>query len=140
MSTPHQAEATPRSVVLALYEAINRRDYDAGLALIDEQFDWLEPAQALLGRHHSGIDEVRRAAERQVEVFDQFSIEPEEFHEHGERVAVSVRQRARGGASGAEVEIRIGHLWTVRGGKAVSLEVFRAPGDAHSAAALAEDS
>jgi hypothetical protein len=52
------------------------------------------------------LDEVRRAVELQLEVFDKFTIEPEEFHEHGARVAVAVRQRARDGASGVEVEIR----------------------------------
>ena len=57
---------------------------------------------------------------------------------HGERVAVSVRQRARGNASGAEVEILIGHLWTVRGGKVIALEVFPAAEDAHSAARAAD--
>ena len=39
-----------------------------------------------------------------------------------------------GGASGIEVEIRIGHLWTVRDDKAVRLEVFPAREDARKAA------
>jgi ketosteroid isomerase-like protein len=41
-----------------------------------------------------------------------------------------VRQRARGGASGVELEIRIGHLWTVRDGKIARLDVFAARDDA----------
>jgi ketosteroid isomerase-like protein len=70
----------------------------------------------------------------QLEVFDEFTIEAEEFHEHGDHVAVPIRQRARGGLSGVEVEIRIGHLWTVRDGKAIRLEVFPARDDARTAA------
>ena len=124
------------SVVRAIYEAISRRDYDAGFALLDEEFEWLEPERALLGRRHTGIDEARRAIERWVEVFDDFSIEPEHFKARGERVAVSVRQRARGAVSGAEIEIQIGHLWTVRNSKVVALEVFPARQDAYEAAAL----
>jgi ketosteroid isomerase-like protein len=81
-----------------------------------------------------GAVEVRRAIDAQREVFDEFVIEPEEFHEHGDYVAVPVRQRARGGVSGVEVEIRIGHLWTVRNGKAIRLEVFPAREDAREAA------
>jgi uncharacterized protein len=128
---------TPRSpteVVRALYEAINTRDYEAGFALLDEDFEWLEPEQTLLSGNHRGFAEVRQAIEAQLEVWDEFTIEPEEFHEIGDRVAVPIRQRARGGASGVEVEIRIGHLWTVREGKIVRLEVFPAREDARKAA------
>ena len=130
--------ATPAEVVRSLYEAINRRDYDAGFALLDEDFEWIEPEHGLLGGPHRGFDEVRRAIEAQLEVFDEFTIDPEEFHEHGDQVAVPVRQRARGGLSGAEVEVRIGHLWTVSGGRIIRLEVFPAREDARRAAQRAE--
>jgi hypothetical protein len=130
--------ATPAEVVRSLYEAINRRDYDAGFALLDEDFEWIEPEHGLLGGPHRGFDEVRRAIEAQLEVFDEFTIDPEEFHEHGDHVAVPVRQRARGGMSGAEVEVRIGHLWTVSGGRIIRLEVFPAREDARRAAKRAE--
>ena len=72
--------------------------------------------------------------EAQLDVFDEFEIEPEVFFERGEHVAVTVRQRAHGEASGVEVEIRIGHLWTVRDGEIVRLEVFAARDDARKAA------
>lgn len=130
-------EATPTSMVRAIYEAINERDYEAGFALLDDEFEWIEPEQSLLGGRHRGFEEIRRAIEMQLEVFDEFTIKPEEFHEHGDRVAVPVRQRARGGVSGVEVEIRIGHLWTVRNGRIVRLEVFPAGDDARKAAELA---
>jgi ketosteroid isomerase-like protein len=126
--------------VRAIYKAMSERDYGAGFALLDEDFEWLEPGHGLLSGPIRGVDEVRRAIEEQLEVFDQFVIEADEFHEHGDRVAVSVRQRARGGVSGVEVEVRIGHLWTVRNGKAIRLEVFPAREDALRAAEAAERS
>ncbi len=129
---------TPSETVQAVYEAINSRDFEAGFALLDERFEWLEPDQTLLSGHHRGFEEVRRAIEMQLEVFDEFTIEPEEFHEYGERVAVPVRQRVRGGVSGVEIEVRIGHLWTVKAGKILRLEVFPAREDARHAAELAE--
>jgi ketosteroid isomerase-like protein len=119
--------------IRALYRAINERDYAAGFALLHEDFEWIEPEHGLLGGPHRGVDAVRRAIEMQLEVFDEFTIEPEEFHEHGSQVAVAVRQRARGGVSGVEIEIRIGHLWTVRDGTAIRLEVFPAREDARAA-------
>jgi ketosteroid isomerase-like protein len=133
-------QQSPTDAVRALYRAINERDYEGGFALLAQDFEWLEPDHGLLGGPHRGVDEIRRAIETQLEVFDEFVIEPEEFHEHGDHVAVSVRQRARGGVSGVKVEIRIGHLWTVRNGKAIRLEVFPARDDARKAAEAAERS
>jgi uncharacterized protein len=125
---------SPTELVRALYEAINARDYETGFALLDEDFEWLEPEETLLGGTHRGFDEIRQAIEAQLEVWDEFTIEPEDFYEVDDRVAVPIRQRARGGSSGAEVEIRIGHLWTVSDGKAIRLEVFAARADARKAA------
>jgi ketosteroid isomerase-like protein len=129
--------APPTELVRRLYEAINARDYEAGFAMLDEDFEWVEPEQTLLSGNHRGFEEVRQAIEAQLEVWDEFTIEPEEFHAFGDRVAVPIRQRARGGSSGVEVEIRIGHLWTIRDGKAVRLEVFPASADARKAAECA---
>jgi ketosteroid isomerase-like protein len=130
MSSP---APSPTELVQSLYEAINARDYEAGFALLDQDFEWLEP-QTLLGGDHRGFGEVREGIQAQLEVWDEFTIEPEEFHEVGDRVAVPIRQRARGFSSGAAVEIRIGHLWTVRDGKVIRLEVFPAREDARKAA------
>ena len=128
------SEDSPGEQVRALYKAMAERDYHAAFALLSEDFEWLEPDQSLIGGHHQGFAEVLQAIEAQLDVFDQFEIEPEAFFERGEHVAVSVRQRARGEASGVEVEVRIGHLWTVRDGKIVRLEVFAARDDARKAA------
>lgn len=124
---------TPTQVIEAVYSAINERNYEAGFARLASDFEWLEPEQSLLGGAHRGPDQIRRGLEAQLEVFDEFTIEPEGFHESAGRVAVAVRQRARGSASGVEVEIRIGHLWTVQEGEVVRLEVFAAPEDAQAA-------
>jgi ketosteroid isomerase-like protein len=128
---------SPTELVQTLYEAINSRDYVAGFALLDADFEWVEPKHTLLGGNHRGFEEVRQAIEAQLEVWDEFTIEPEEFYEVGDRVAVPIRQRARGGSSGVELEIRIGHLWTTGDGKVTRLQVFPAREDAREAAARA---
>jgi ketosteroid isomerase-like protein len=115
---------SPGDVVRAIYAAIAERDWEAGFSLLSDDFEWHEPAQAFHGGTHSGFEGIRQRLEEQLEVFDEFTIEPEEIHERGDRVAVPVRQRARGGASGVELEIRIGHLWTVRDGMIARLDVF----------------
>ena len=126
--------ASPLSLVQAMYEAVNTRDWDAGFGLLADAFEWHEPAQAFHSGTHRGFDDIRQRLEEQLEVFDELTIEPEEFHELGELIAVPVGQRARGEASGVELEIRIGHLWTVRDGKIARLDVFAARDDALRAA------
>jgi ketosteroid isomerase-like protein len=123
-------DSSALQVVRDMYEAIDRRDYDAGFALLSDDFEWQEPAQAIHAGTHRGFQHIRERLEAQLEVFDEFTIEPEEFRAKSGRVAVSVRQRARGGMSGAEVEIRIGHLWTIRDGKIARLNVFAARDEA----------
>jgi ketosteroid isomerase-like protein len=124
-------------IVARLYEAINRRDFDAGFELVAADFEWRVPDRAIFAGTHRGREEVERVIDAQLEVFEEFEIVPEEFFEKDDQVVVFVRQRARGGASGVEVEIRIGHLWTFRDGTPASLEVFPEREKALEAARLA---
>ena len=58
---------------------------------------------------------------------DEFRVSPEEVVESADRVAVIVRIRARGKSSGVEVENRVGHVYTVRDGRAIRLETYASP-------------
>ena len=66
----------------------------------------------------------------------EWTLEPEEFIDAGERVVVLARLSARGRASGVALVRRDGMVWTVRGGKAVRLDYFNRPADALEAAGL----
>jgi len=66
--------------------------------------------------------------------FEAWTIDPEEFFDRGEQVVVSVKTRLRPKDSSAELEIRNGHLWTMRDGKAERLELFPEPEKALEAA------
>ena len=50
-------------------------------------------------------------------------MEPEEFFEAGDRIVVFIRTPARGKGSGVDVVFRPAHIWTMRAGKAVRMEV-----------------
>jgi hypothetical protein len=70
--------------------------------------------------------------------FEAWALQPEEFFERDDQVAVVYKVRARPKGSSAEIEIRNGALWTIQGGKAVSLRFFSKPEDALEAAGLRE--
>ncbi len=106
------------------YEAFNRRDLNAVFELLDPDFELVTDERVLFAGTYRGRNEIRRLLQDQEEVFGQLTMEPYEFFEAGGRVVAFVRQRARGQASGAEVEITIGHLWTIRDGRAVRMQGF----------------
>jgi len=68
----------------------------------------------------------------------EWTLEPEEFIDAGERVVVVARLSARGRASGVSLVRRDGMVWTVRNDKVVRLDYFNNPGEALEAAGLRE--
>jgi ketosteroid isomerase-like protein len=59
-----------------------------------------------------------------MEIWQEFSFQPEEFIDAGEQVIVRVRARGRARASGVEVENVRFHVYGFREGKVASLELF----------------
>jgi ketosteroid isomerase-like protein len=74
-----------------------------------------------------------------LESWRELCFEAEEFMAAGEgRIVVLYRQTGIGKTSGAEAELHGGHVWTMRDGKAVRLEVHAHRHDALEAAGLRE--
>jgi uncharacterized protein len=69
-------------------------------------------------------DGVAAAFRDWFEAFEQFTIEPEDFIAHGDRVLVPMRQRARGKGSGLEIEERFFQLFTLRDQKVFRFEEY----------------
>ena len=95
--------------------------------LIDSDIDvYPDPASAWPGiepsyHGHAGI---RRYLASIYGAFDEYRAEPERLIDAGERVVVLAIERGRGKQSGAPVEIRhTAHIWTLRDGRAVRLDV-----------------
>ena len=108
------------------YEAWNRDDCDAWLALLDPAIEirtsGVFPDLAAVYRGH------RRAAQfwRQMhEPWEVFRIDVEEMDEAGDWVAAAIRFRARGVDSGVEVDMRFGHAIRVRDGVAIEFVTRR---------------
>ena len=71
-------------------------------------------------------------------MFGQLDAEAERFWDKDDKVLVFVRVTGRGQASGAEFEIRIGHLWTVRDGLVVRGRGYGDRSEALEAAGVSE--
>jgi uncharacterized protein len=70
--------------------------------------------------------------------WEDWLVEAEEYISGGEFVVVLCRYRGRGKQSGAAVDTTGAHVWTMREGKAVRLEVFSSRAKALEAAGLSE--
>jgi ketosteroid isomerase-like protein len=66
------------------------------------------------------------------------SLPVDEIRQAGDLVVALLRLVARGRASGAQVEVRIGTVWEVRDGLVRSVQSFSEPDDALRAAGLLE--
>jgi uncharacterized protein len=105
------------------YEAWNRGDYEAVLALLDPEVEWQFPEGGLNTGTLHGREAVGKFFESFGEAFEELRFEPEEIFESDDRVVAIVRLVARGRGSGVELEVRPAHIWTMRRGRAVRLEV-----------------
>jgi ketosteroid isomerase-like protein len=126
-------------VVKRLYDAFNRDDFDAGLALCDSEVvidrsNSIGP-DAQIYRGHPGLEEFwsqwkRAWAETRWEI--------DECIDNGDNVVVLGRLHARGAASGVTVEANVSQVVVVRGGKVLSSKLFQSRSDALEAAGLSE--
>jgi ketosteroid isomerase-like protein len=120
------------------YEAWNRGDRNLAFESLEPEFELQLPEGGMNVGSFQGREGVTKLFEDYLEVFDSFRMEPEEFFEADDRIVVFVRTPARGKGSGVEVEFRPAHVWTMRAGKAVRLEVFPERKKALEAVGLSE--
>lgn len=120
------------------YEAVSRGDWDAPTRFAHPEFELQTADRVVNPGTYRGTGEVRRFFEDLFEPFEEVVVEPEEFFERGDQIAVFVLTRLRPTGSSAVVENRIGHLWTMREGKATRLQVFPRREDALEAAGLSQ--
>ncbi len=112
------------------YEAWNRGDLSAVLALVDPDIEWRPGEDAPESGDRPGRDGFKEFIESWTESFDGLRLEPVEFVEVGDDVVTVVRQRGRGRGSGVELDVNTVHVWTIRGGAAVAWTAYRNREDA----------
>jgi uncharacterized protein len=124
-------------VVRRLYDAWAREDIPATVELLDPEVEYVNPAGAIEPGTRRGLHEFIAATEKLSEGWASWKMEPEQFTDAGDKVAVVMSYRARARRSGIEVEGRESALLTLAGGRIVRYEWFHEPSDALLAAGLA---
>lgn len=121
-------------IVRASMLAAERGDLDAALAfaapdLVSRRVD---PDGAVF----HGPDGLRRMFNEWGEGFEEWSFRSGDFLDAGDRVVASMRQWARGAASGAPVEAEFWMVYAVRDGKIARFDIYPDRGRALAAAGL----
>jgi ketosteroid isomerase-like protein len=117
------------------YEAFNRGDFEGVLALFDPELRINVLPETMMAQTFHGHEGFLRLMAENAEMFESYRNHPEEVIELGDdHIVVIVRSEARGRLSGAEVEGRLVHLWTLRDGRVIRFEAFPTTEEARRAA------
>jgi uncharacterized protein len=107
------------------YEALNDGDVEAPLAALDADAIWRESAELPGADVVRGRSEIEAFLGEFLETWSSFQQEIEEIRVKGDQVAVLLHMRGVGRVSGAEIDTRYGHVWTMRDGRGVGVDAYR---------------
>jgi ketosteroid isomerase-like protein len=123
-------------IVRRLFEGFNERDVDALVGLSDPDCEWLPFRAQLEGIVYRGHEGIRLFVRDMDEDWAAFRIDPLEFHDGGERIAVIGRVRALGRGGSVDVDSRAGFSFELRSGRIMRLTSHSNPEGAIEAAGL----
>jgi ketosteroid isomerase-like protein len=112
--------------VLRAYEAFGRHDNDAVFAVYDPEVEWnMDGYLNWPGkRSYRGVEGVREFFRDWLRDFDDFKADALDPIDLGDRVLITVYDRAIGKGSGVPIERRHAQVWTFRDEKVLRIEVF----------------
>lgn len=107
------------------YDAFNRKDIAAVLALYDPQIEWIEAGggRAPKGRYRGPQNVANDVFASVPQNFDDFRAEPEQFIDGVENVVVVGRFRGKA-KSGAALDAPFVHVYRMRNGKVVFFQNY----------------
>jgi ketosteroid isomerase-like protein len=110
--------------IRARYRAVSSEDRGAAFRDVHPGFTLKTPDRVPNAGTYFGSEEATRFFEDFWEPFAEVSVEPEEFFENGDQIAVFLRVRLRPRDSSVPVELRVGALWVMKDGKPLRVEMF----------------
>ena len=106
------------------YDALNSGDIEATLAVLAPDAEWHESSALPDAGSYRGRDALRAFLEDFLQSWERFHQEVEEVIVEGDRAALMIHLTARGRGSGAEVDARYAHVWTLRDGLGVRVDAY----------------
>jgi ketosteroid isomerase-like protein len=115
------------------------RVFDTAIAegLFDEDLEWVEDPSGPDAGAYRGISTVRSLVADRLQAFD-IEQQTERLIDAGDDVVALVRWRARGQSSGAEAEMRLAMVNSLRAGKVVRVRFYLDPAEALAAVGVSE--
>ena len=122
-------------LIHAEYDAMMRQDWPDVFSRAHPDFEFKPPERGLAGGSVThGREQARGDIESFFSPFEEIVIEPTEFHERGDCIAVYFTMRTRPHGSSKMIETSLGHLWVMREGRPARLEIHPQPDRALRAA------
>ena len=111
-------------IVLEANEAWRRGDLDAVLRALDPGIEWHTAADEPDAGTHRGVEAVISLIADWARSFEDFSVEPLEFIDAGDRVVMPITARGRPHGSAQTVEVPETQGYTVRNGTIVEVREY----------------
>ncbi len=119
------------------FEAFSRGDLETAFQYIAPDFELLDHVIIEDTSGQSGPEAFVENRGRLLEAFENVTYEPLEFVEFDGGMLVRVHATARNArTTGMDLELEVGHVWTIRDGLGVRLEIFPTWTQAREAAGL----
>jgi ketosteroid isomerase-like protein len=106
------------------YAALNRRDIDSTVAVLDQDAKWVEHSDLPEAGSYRGRETIRAFLEHFLESWETFEQQIEDVREADGCVLLFIKLTARGAGSGIAVESRYAHLWLMREGRGVRVDAY----------------
>jgi len=116
----------PVEIARRCYEAFERGDLDAVVAVFDPQIEWHQAQGLPHGGVYRGADAVRQSIFEPLDAdwWDEFSAPPDEFLDAGDAVVVLGRYRGTAKGTRRRLDVPFAHVWRFRDGRAVLFRQF----------------
>ena len=117
---------TSIEIVQRSYDAFARKDLAGVMADMHPEIEWQQAQGLPHGGTYHGLDEVRRNIFDPLDVqwWDEFSAQPDEFLDAGGEVVVLGRYRGVAKETGKRLDVPFVHIWTLREEQAVRFRQF----------------
>jgi ketosteroid isomerase-like protein len=125
-------------IVRRVLEAFNDRAVEDAIGLSHPDCEWHPFRAQLEGMVYRGHEGLRQFVRDMEEDWEAFRIDPTEFHDRDDRVAVIGHVTALGRGSGVEIDAVAGFVFELSGGRIAKLVSHSEPAVALEAVGLSE--